>query len=126
VIASDGVNTGEPQSDAAFTLVPGLPRTVIVEPDSGAQFEWGSTIALRGRATHTEDGSLDESAFAWTSDLDGALGSGRELWVSDLVTGTHHITLTATDSDGQTGTDEITIFVRASRVYLPIVWKNHQ
>jgi hypothetical protein len=47
--------------------------------------------------------------------LDGPLGTGEELADVDASTvtlGTHVITLTATDSEGSTGVDSITITIR--------------
>jgi hypothetical protein len=127
VIATDGVNTGEDRSDAVFTLARKPPRAYIVAPKSGSQFELGSVIVLRGRGIDAEDGSLSETALTWTSDLSGTLGTGKELWVSDLTMGTHRITLTATDSDGSSGSDTVTIFVGVSpsRIYLPIIVKDY-
>jgi hypothetical protein len=123
VIATDGVNTAEDQSDAVFTLPRKSPQAHIVEPKSGGEFGWGSTVVLRGMSLDAEDGLLGDEAYTWTSNLSGTLGTGGELWVSDLPTGTHRITLTVTDSDGDTGTDEIIIFVGVSpnKVYLPLV-----
>lgn len=127
VIATDGVNTGEDQSDAVFILARKSPQAYIAEPKSGSEFEWGSTVVLGGAGLDAEDGSLGDEALAWTSNLSGTLGTGGELWVSDLITGSHRITLTATDSDGDTGTDAITIFVGVSlnKIYLPIVLRDY-
>jgi hypothetical protein len=82
------------------------------------RYEWTSI--------DTEDGSLGGAIFAWSSDQDGALGTGRELWASDLTTGTHRITLMVTDSDGYVGTDEVTVFVGRTTLYLPLILKSHR
>jgi hypothetical protein len=125
VIASDGVNSGEDQSDGVFTLARRPPSVRIVEPVSGSRFSLGSTVVLSGRGMDVEDGTLEDAALTWASDLDGDLGSGWEVWVNHLATGIHRITLTATDSDGDTDTDAVTVFVGVSMnpVYLPIVLK---
>ena len=56
-----------------------------------------------------EDGSLPDGSLAWTSDLDGPLGSGRTLERNDLSEGKHLITLDVTDSQGKHATASITL-----------------
>jgi hypothetical protein len=46
---------------------------------------------------------------AWTSNLDGPIGTGTSISPHNLSYGTHVITATATDGIGQTDTDTITI-----------------
>lgn len=128
VTATDGVNTAADESDATFTVERKPPQATIVEPQTGSRFAWGDTVVLRGQAIDVEDGPLGEtSPFTWTSNLSGPLGSGEELWVSGLPTGTHRITMRVTDSDGYSDMDEITIFVGMSlqEVYLPLVIKDY-
>ena len=82
---------------------------------------------FRASAIDAEDEPLDETgAITWTSSLSGTLGAGGELWVSGLSTGTHRITMTVADSDGDVGADEITIFVgvEMERIYLPLVLRD--
>src|SRR5205823_13326280 len=54
------------------------------------------------------DGSLTGS-LAWTSSLDGALGTGGSLTVTTLRSGTHTLTASATNRRGLTGQKTITI-----------------
>ena len=42
---------------------------------------------------------MGDSAFAWSSDIDGDLGTGASLSTAELTTGQHVITLEVTDSD---------------------------
>jgi hypothetical protein len=127
VIATDGINTSTDESDAVFSVARHSPHAGILEPPSDRVYETGETVKLRGYGQDTEDGSLSPEALSWASDLDGALGAGRELWVSDLMMGTHRIILTATDSDGHSGTDEVTVVIGASpnRIFLPTILRNH-
>jgi hypothetical protein len=100
----------------------------IISPSPGAAYITGQTIALSAQALDLEDGSLTGTALAWHSDLQGALGTGALMHVTDLIMGTHRLTLTATDSDGLVGTDTVTIYVGVSptptRIYLPLVLRN--
>src|SRR5690606_8628293 len=79
VIVSDGVNTGQADSAGLFTVPNQPPAVQIVTPDDGATFGYGQVIALTGAATDMEDATLPDSAFAWSSDLDGLLGTGSSL-----------------------------------------------
>lgn len=71
----------------------------------------GSNVNFTGTGTDAEDGTLTGSALAWSSSIDGALGTGTSITVSTLSLGVHTITLTVTDSASATGTDTITVTV---------------
>jgi len=66
---------------------------------------------------------LEDRALRWNSDLDGDLGTGASLALqaSSLTTGTHTITLTAQDSQGQVGIDTLTIQVMRYRPSFPAI-----
>jgi len=98
------------------------PEAMIVVPAQQTRYQYGETVGLGGRAVDPEDGALSGSALAWSSDLDGRLGSGSPLAISDMSVGTHTIQMTATDSDGESGsaTIEITILPEENRApYTP-------
>lgn len=76
-----------------------LPTASISSP-TGTQFNEGENIAFGGTATDEEDGPLDGAALVWTSNIDGAIGTGAAVTTSTLTAGDHEITLTATDSEG--------------------------
>lgn len=67
-------------------------------------------IPFIGNATDAEDGDLSGASMVWTSDLSGEIGTGT-MFDAPLSVGTHVITLTATDSDGNAGTDSLTLFI---------------
>jgi chitinase len=62
-----------------------------------------------GVADDPEDGALGGAALVWTSDLEGMIGTGLSLDAALSVIGTHTITLTATDSDGNLGWDTVLV-----------------
>lgn len=110
---------GEVATDAIVFEVhgpAGAPSVEITQPAEGTSFEAGEQVAFAGSATDTttEPGDLD---FAWTSSLDGDLagavsGDGASLLLaSALSVGTHVVTLSATDTDGEVGTDTVGVVV---------------
>jgi hypothetical protein len=126
VIASDGVNTGQGQSDATFQIPLKAPMAFILSPSNLDRFTLEQHVTLVGEGYDAEDGSMPESALAWSSDRQGILGVGTQLSVTDLVEGKHVITLQTKDSDAQTGTASVTIYVGTppARAYLPILLKS--
>lgn len=88
------------------------PSASIMEPESGDSLVAERSITFRGSATDPEDGTLTGASLTWTSSLDQAqVGTGSEFSTSILSVGHHTITLTATDSEGKTDTDQIEIEV---------------
>jgi hypothetical protein len=69
------------------------------------------TVILDGYATDVEDGQLAGVALTWSSNRNGVLGTGTSLVLNaaNLQEGAHTITLTALDSDGQTGVATVSI-----------------
>lgn len=92
-----------PPPDDAF------PTVSITAPASGSSYTVGDSITFTATAADAEDGDLS-SSIAWTSSLDGALGTGASV-SAVLSVGTHTITASATDSANQTSTDSITVTV---------------
>jgi hypothetical protein len=112
VVVDDSVLTNEAKSTPLD--VPGkAPETRITAPLTGTTYMLGQSTDLEGVGEDLEDGTLEDAQLSWSSDLDGPLGTGRLLHVQELSDGTHHVTLTATDSDGQTGTAAVVVNVVA-------------
>src|SRR3970040_808393 len=84
---------------------------MITAPANGSTFDQGDPITLTGTATDTGDGDLTAS-LAWTSSLDGPIGTGGSFSRSDLSVGVHTVMATVTDTGGETATDaaKITVF----------------
>ncbi len=88
------------------------PVVTITSPSNGHTVDDGTSITFVGSASDTEDGSLT-SSIAWSSNLDGSLGSGGSVSAT-LSVGTHTITASATDSGGATGNDSISVTVNGT------------
>ncbi|HYE62351.1 MAG TPA: S8 family serine peptidase [Phycisphaerales bacterium] len=88
------------------------PTVAISSPASGASFTHGAAVTFTGTASDVQDGSLS-AGIAWTSSLQGALGTGASVSRSDLVVGTHTVTARVTDSGGMSGSASLTVTVNA-------------
>jgi hypothetical protein len=96
------------------------PTATITSPATGSTYTSGQRIEFRGSASDPEDGVLGGAALVWSSDRDGAFGTGATLDYNGLSVGTHGINLTATDSEGLRGTAQITVTVNAVPVLPPV------
>jgi len=88
------------------------PTATITDPADGSTYFAGSSITFAGSATDPEDGTLAGASLRWSSSLDGHIGTGGSITRDDLSVGTHAITLTATDSDGASAFDSISVQIR--------------
>jgi hypothetical protein len=55
---------------------------------------------------------LPEASLVWTSDRDGLIGKGNRVKLKSLSPGTHTLTLTGTDSQGQKATAQVPNLIR--------------
>ena len=86
------------------------PSVTISAPADGSSSTVGDSVTFTGSASDVEDGDLT-SSLAWTSSVDGSIGSGASFSTTTLSVGSHTITASATDSGGKTGSDSIAITV---------------
>lgn len=100
------------------------PTVTITAPADGSIYTYGNTINFTGTATDPEDGNI-ASSIQWTSSINGNLGTGASINVSNLSVGTHTITATATDSGGKSGSDTITVTVNPTTqvITLTATWR---
>ena len=89
------------------------PTVSITAPADGTTVTEGDTVNFAGTASDVEDGSLTAS-LAWTSSMDGPVGSGGSPSSSTLSVGFHTITASVTDSGGLGGSDAIGLTVQSA------------
>ena len=87
------------------------PTVNITSPANGSSFDVGASVTFTGSATDSEDGNLSGS-LAWSSNLDGSLGSGASFSTTTLSAGTHTITASVTDSGGLQGSDTVSLTIQ--------------
>ena len=114
VLASDGLNTAEIATTAPVTVGNKAPLMYLASPVDGDWLPAGEAVIFRGYATDMEDVVLEDSAYRWTSDVDGELGSGPTLWGLPLSVGAHRITLTVTDRGGNAVSESVAITIGGS------------
>jgi len=106
-------STGAQDSESVTITIGNAPPTAeITSPTDGASFAFKETITFKGTGMDDEDGTLPAESLVWTSSSSSEpIGQGVSLAVKDLPTGSHTITLTVTDSEGATATDQIVVVV---------------
>ena len=108
-------HTGIGSQIRSFTVNASHPNTLpvasITSPAQDSIFTMDDMITFSGSGSDAEDGELSGTALVWRSDLDGLIGTGETCTTDTLNAGIHQITLTATDSEGATGTQSVTISV---------------
>jgi len=92
------------------------PDVTILGPADGATFFAGESIVFSGSATDPEDGPLTGDNLVWTAGILDEIGTGELFTYDELPVATHTITLTATDSEGASASESITIEVRPPNI----------
>lgn len=87
------------------------PTVAITQPAPAQTIFQGSSVTLSATATDAEDGTLTGMALAWSSSLDGPLGTGSPLVTTTLTAGTQALTCIVTDSGGNTGSATVSLTV---------------
>jgi hypothetical protein len=110
VVANDGVNTGE-ASSAPFVMAPKPPEPYILSPGDNLHIHYGQLVNFNGMAFDPQDGTVGDAGLAWSSDKAGSLGTGALVSSDSLPVGVNKITLTATNSVGQSASATVTVVV---------------
>jgi hypothetical protein len=87
------------------------PEAQILSPTNNATYTQGSPVSFSGTGTDPEEVGLSGAALSWSSNIDGLLETGVGFTWSTLSPGDHTISLTATDSEGLSHTDTVTITI---------------
>jgi hypothetical protein len=110
VVASDGIRTATALSDP-FRVAPQAPRILIDAEDDLGAFYGMQPIVLEAAAVDAGGWSLGD--IRWSSDRNGVIGQGPELYAyaTDLVEGEHVITATATGATGLSSSTSVTLTI---------------
>jgi hypothetical protein len=111
--ATDG--SGSSCTDAIEVTFGQSPAVSIDKPSTGEVFLYGTEVQFQVLGKDYED--LPETlSLAWESSINGLFSTASldaagevEIFISTLSVGAHDVTITATDSDGMTGSDAVTI-----------------
>jgi len=103
-----------------LTVVNQAPSASITAPADGSVVTQGDVVTFAGTGSDPEDGALTGASLVWTSSLDGQIGTGVTFMTTLLSVGTHTVTLTATDSQGQAGTASLQITVNPQAARLTV------
>ena len=97
VLATDGLHTTISPESVATIVNDRMADVKILSPNSGLTFVVSETIGFEGEAYDPDTGLLVDEELMWSSDIDGELGTGPSLALSDLSVGLHNITLKSAD-----------------------------
>jgi hypothetical protein len=111
--AADGGSSSSLNVTEDFTLPAECsnkaPEVSISAPGGGSVFDVSTSINFTGSADDEEDGNLTGD-LAWTSDLDGSIGTGGS-FSTTLSAGYHTITASVVDSGGLPDAEKINVAV---------------
>ncbi|MES2642940.1 MAG: hypothetical protein V4850_25880 [Myxococcota bacterium] len=115
------VHTDDPDSPdvevALWAALDAPPTATITAPPDGDVLAGDALVSFTGLVTDDAD-AADTLAITWASDIDGVVGTGPATAAGDTsvswdpsvrTAGSHRVTLTATDSCGQSVSDAVTI-----------------
>lgn len=113
VITATATDTdgGEQSASVTIKVQNNPPRVIVTSPIDNSTHTYSKPITFVATVSDTEESILTGDSVVWESDKDGFLGFGTSFNRDSLSVGDHEITVTATDSLGETGSDTISITV---------------
>jgi hypothetical protein len=114
-VSDDDGNVVTDTSVFSVLAAPQPPVVHITAPSDASEFAEASAITFTGSGSDPND-PPDSLTFAWSSSIDGPIAGatsagGLSFVTASLTNGTHTIVLQATDTDGDTGSDAISVKV---------------
>jgi len=94
-----------------ITIESATPSVTINVPNNSQAFKQNYGIIFNGSGFDFEDVNLSGNNLKWSSSINGIIGYGNQINVSNLSIGTHIITLNGTDSNGKSSIKQIIVFV---------------
>jgi hypothetical protein len=105
---------GGASATTTITVANTPPSISISGPAGGSSFSTNDSIQFAGAASDFDQGNLS-SSMAWTSSLDGAIGTGGS-FTKKLTAGSHVITARVTDADGAPAAATVTVNVVSATI----------
>lgn len=96
------------------------PTISVLAPAEGSTFAKGTPINFQAIASDAEDGDRTPN-IQWTSNINGAIGSGGSFSSSTLYVGTHQIVATVYDTAGNSASALVNVIVQAPANTAPSV-----
>jgi hypothetical protein len=95
----------------------GTPSVAVTFPADGHAVARTGTLVLEAAASDAEEGAIPPERVTWSSDRDGALGTGARREVSGLTAGRHTVTATAVNAWGTPASASIHVDVTQYPTY---------
>ncbi len=109
--ASSSGGSTDPSASSSEGGPIGAPPTAMINHPGLEDRVAGVPIPFIGVANDPEDGMLSGMSMVWTDDLEGEIGTGDMFDAALQTVGDHTVTLTVTDSDGNSAEDSITFAI---------------
>lgn len=110
VVADDGFHTAAADSPA-FVMAAKAPEVFIQSPADGTHIQYGQLINFSGAAFDSQDTFVADSGLVWQDASGAVIGTGALVSSDALRVGVNVITLTATNSAGESASASVTITV---------------